>query len=264
MLYRSRNLGDMIQSVALSRLLPRSAGVYRFRLRDAPPDRLFVVNGFLSKDLYPETGGATCLFAGVSGPHYQRLPYLRWMRSSPFPIGARDQRTMNMAMSAGMKSVLIGCATITLPRHTGTRAGILSVDYPGPGERFTHVVSNELSVDEQWRMALAAINRYRTAEAVYTSRLHVALPCLASGTPVWVANPRRNPLPSRFSILEKMGLKYETLFELDAEPWARRFIKFLEDQLETEIEPGEPKLPTLPSDATRPWITHLSWLMRLP
>ena len=60
----------------------------------------------------------------------------------------------------------------------------MAVDAVAPG---AEAVSNQipnLDCPTQWEMAVALLDRLRRAEVVYTSRLHIALPCLAFGTPV--------------------------------------------------------------------------------
>ncbi|MBI4907338.1 MAG: polysaccharide pyruvyl transferase family protein [Acidobacteria bacterium] len=243
----------MIQTVALSRLLPAAAGVYRHRLEDAPANATFVMNGFLDKDSPPPGGTSRCVFAGVSGPHFRRRQYLDWMRTSPFPIGARDPATMEFLIKAGLPSIMVGCATLTLPRYDGTRSGVYSVDYYGPGTRLSHRISRELSVERQWKAALEALDTYRRAEAVYTSRLHVALPCLAFGTPVWIAKPSGATWrPSRYSLLEQLEIPYETLITADVTLCSSAYLQFLEQSLSTSIIPGEPKMPSVPPDAGVP------------
>jgi len=58
--YRCQNLGDMTQTVALTRLLPQAHGVYRHRLTGAPADRTLVLNGMLAKTRRP---GPACRLA---------------------------------------------------------------------------------------------------------------------------------------------------------------------------------------------------------
>ena len=53
-----------------------------------------------------------------------------------------------------------------------------------------------------------ALQRYRIAEAVYTTRFHVAFPCLASGKPVYLASPQNAWPPGRFSVFEKLDDPY--------------------------------------------------------
>lgn len=245
MVYRVGNLGDMIQTVALSQLLPQSNGIFRHAMRRAPRNQLLIVNGFLERD---PAGSQVqrALFSGVSGPYWRRKEYLEWFRLSPWPIGARDPHSFEGFKEAGLRSELVGCATMTFPRYNGRRSGILSVDFPGgPGTALTHRISRRMTVKEQWNRALCLLDRYRTAEAVYTSRLHVALPCLAMGTPVCIASPKNAPLPERFSILEEIGVPYGRLCEFDLSQWAERYCRFLSAQLEIPIEIGAPKPPVL-------------------
>ena len=249
LVYRVRNLGDMIQTAALSRLLPPTAGVFRHRLHEADEHRPLVVNGLLHKERPPKQG-PTCLFAGASGPFWREQEYLQWMARSPYPIGARDQFTVDAARSAGLDTVFIGCATMTLPRYEGPRAGVYSVDYDGPGDRLTHRISRRDTVATQWSMAIEMLSKYRTAEAVYTSRLHVALPCLAFGTPVWIASPRRAWKPERFSIVKELGLRYETLVTADISEWVGRYVEFLESHLNISIVSETAKMPAV-ADAAR-------------
>ncbi len=251
--HRTRNLGDMIQTLALTRLLPQTTGVYRHRLADAPGDRLLVVNGMLDKDQPPRPGSAACLFAGVSGPHFRRKEYLLWMASSRRPIGARDPWTLEMALAAGCRGVLTGCATLTLLRYEGPRHGVYSVDHPGPGAQLTHSISRDATVAQQWAQALEHLAIYRTAEAVYTSRLHVALPCLAFGTPVWIQDPApRAWRPERFSLLAEVGVPYETLVTADVSSMAQRYVSFLSEQTGATDPTGEPVMPLLSADPGPP------------
>lgn len=242
LIYRTRNLGDMIQTLALSRLLSRMTGVYRHALDEAPARRGFVVNGFLEGDAPPREGPVP-LFAGVSGPYWRREAYLSWLRRSPWSIGARDPVTWERLGAEGIRSEMIGCATLTLPRYDGPRSGIYSVDCDGPGTRMTHVISRNLSLAGQWAQAREFLEKYRKAEAVHTSRLHVALPCLAFGTPVWVARPHGAAFPERFSLIDALGCSWEKLTVKDVSAVATAYREFLGRHLGLCIRPGEPVCP---------------------
>ena len=244
--YRTRNIGDIIQTIALSRLLPPMAAVFRHQLESAPTDRLFVVNGFLERDR-PPLHGATCLFAGISGPYMRKPLYLDWLRRSPWPVGARDPVTASRLSLAGIPNHLSGCATLTLPRYNGPRQGIVSVDFNGPGTRLHHHIPRTLSLQEQWALADLLLTKYRTAEAVYTSRLHVALPCLAFGTPVFIASPEVRGFPERFSLIKEMGIPFDQLVSRDISAHANHYIQFLESHLGQPIIPSDPKPPALVS-----------------
>lgn len=242
--YRTRNVGDMIQTMALTRLLPPMAAVFRHDLASAPPDRVFVVNGFFDKDR-PPRAGLNCLFAGVSGPYMRHALYVEWLQRSPYPVGARDPATVARLSQDGVLAELVGCATLSLPRHDGPRRGVISVDFDGPGTHLTHAISRHMSLEKQWTAAADLLTKYRTSQAVYTSRLHVALPCLAFGTPVWIARPGTRGFPERFSLLEEMGIPFEQLVVRDVAPQRERYIRFLQAHLGPMIESGETKLPTL-------------------
>ena len=244
LVYRVRNIGDMIQTLALTRLLPAAAGVFRHALASAPADRVLVVNGFLERDTLPRKG-PPCLFAGVSGPYERHRRYVAWMERSPWPIGARDPVTARRLDSAGLRTEMVGCATLTLPRYEGPRRGVFSVDVDGPGTPLTHDISRHDTVEKQWQLAESLLAAYRTAEAVYTSRLHVALPCLAFGTPVWIARPTSAPLPERFSLVDTLGVPFERLAVHDVTAFADRYKGFLAKYLCHAAESSVPTMPWL-------------------
>jgi hypothetical protein len=259
--YRSRNLGDMIQTAALSQWLPRSSGVFRHELSRMDSDGLFVVNGVLFRER-PAKRGENCLFAGVSGPYWRKRSYFHWLASSRHPIGGRDQMTVDAARERGLNASLIGCATLTFPRYEGKRHGVYSVDYPGPGTPHSHTISRDDGVPKQWAEAMEALQRYRTAEAVYTTRLHVAFPCLAFGTPVYLANPRNAWAPGRFTVFEQLNLPYNELVTADVSDWADRFLNFLRTHAQPLTGQHDPKMPvvkqtSLPFYAKwKQWIRH--------
>ncbi|MDB4445962.1 polysaccharide pyruvyl transferase family protein [bacterium] len=242
--YRVRNLGDMIQTAALSQWLPPSTGIFRHQLSHIDREGLFVVNGVLFKDR-PAKCGKTCLFAGVSGPYWRKSSYFDWLASSPYPIGGRDQMTVDIARARGLDASLIGCATLTFPKYVGKRHGVYSVDYPGPGTLHSHNISRKDSVPNQWAAAMDALQRYRTAEAIYTTRLHVAFPCLAFGTPVYLANPQNAWAPGRFTVFEKLNLPYNELVTADVSDWGNRFVDFLRSHAKPSVDQYDTKMPSV-------------------
>lgn len=234
----------MIQTVALTRLLPPSWGVFRHRLDECPDGCVGVLNGFLHRDR-PPTQRTRYLFVGVSGPNWRHHEYLKWMSGSSMPIGARDPATRIGLLRAGLRSELVGCATLTLPRYFGPRSGIYSVDCEGPGVSLSHTIGRMMNVSAQWQRACQMLEIYRTAEAVYTSRLHVALPCLAFGTPVHLTVPQTVRASDRFSILDELGVNGAGALEVDVRPVAARYLQFLEACLEARLRQGDPIEPRL-------------------
>jgi hypothetical protein len=185
---RTHNLGDAIQTVALSRLLPgRLQGVSRATPKGAP-NTCLVANGWLGDNRLPGPNSMrSCIFAGIFIAQEHNL---QWLSGSTRPIGARDPYTHKRLTELGLNSELIGCATLTLPPFRGrrTRTYVVDSDCPldrdRPFVRLTHHISGKMSWRDQWVRALEFLELYRRAALVITSRLHVALPCIAFGTPV--------------------------------------------------------------------------------
>ena len=242
---RTSNLGDVIQTYAMARLLPQPIhGVYRDAAGSSLDAATFVVNGFLA-DAAPED--ANCLFAGVYVGK-RTTEQITWIRRSRFAVGSRDPHTQKLLEQNGIKSDLVGCATLTLPRYEGKRFGVVSVDSDAPSEasKLTNTIDRHLPWAEHWAAAIRQLSILRRAEMVYTTRLHVALPCLAFGTPVVVrrADLERLFQPQRLSILDAIGFGYDKPFAMDVTPFADGFKAFLSAQLGITITPkDDPPLP---------------------
>ncbi len=169
--------------------------------------------------------------------------------------------TVDYARQRWLDASLIGCATLTFPRYVGKRHGVYSVDYPGPGARFSHTISRQDSVSKQWGAAMDALQRYRTAEAVYTTRLHVAFPCLAFGTPVYLANPQDAWCPGRFTVFEQLDLPYNELVTTDVSEWGQRFLDFLRTHANLSVDQEDPKMPKV-KQVSLPFHTKWKELIR--
>jgi hypothetical protein len=231
------NIGDAIQTIALERLFP--AVSYVWRDLDSPAENIpFVVNGWLGNNQPPVTN-PNCLFAGVY-VHSNEDNY-RWIRNSRFSeIGARDPATAMWCADRKIRAALIGCATLTFDPYTGPRSGTYAVDAKdAEGNPLCHDIG-DLEWDAQLHLARELLQRYQRAELVTTSRLHVALPCLAFGTPVVIQDPMRwgnRERNRRFSILDAVGVRYDTPHVQDVSDWRRRYISFLERHLGIHITP---------------------------
>jgi hypothetical protein len=242
---RSGNLGDMIQTVALSRLVGASTTFCRDRTwLNVPDDRLWIAAGFLP-DLH---------FKGESCHDYGRVVYagvwfptncseaVRKARSFPRPIGARDPKTRSDLSKHGIPAEMVGCVTLTLPEYDGPRSGAVSVDTEGPGLRVTHGIPYEMPFEEAWGEALRALDRYRTAEVVHTRRLHAALPALAMGTPICYVGD----MEGRTSILKDLGVERGKVCKANPGRLRERYLGFLSRHLGHPIVPSEPVMPDVP------------------
>jgi Polysaccharide pyruvyl transferase len=242
------NLGDAIQTIALCRLLGSGCvGVYRDRpIPEAGAEIPLVANGWLGYHR-PNLATSAAVFAGVHLARHEAA-FARWIAQSPSPAGARDPYTEGLLGTFGVPSEMIGCATLTFPRYRGVRQGRLAVDANRPDtEAFTNQIPN-LDWPTQWAMAVTLLDRLRRAEVVYTSRLHVALPCLAFGTPVVFPSAAFEAAgeKQRLSLLFDLPFAFDEPVTADVGPQAERFTSFLTralGPLETGAEAAMPVRP---------------------
>lgn len=235
----SGNLGDAIQTVALSRLLPGNVRFVDRMNAAASDDPNLIVNGWLGSNVVIDSPTSS-LFAGVHLAQDRNLP---WIKRTTGPVGARDPYTANLLDQENIQNEMIGCATLTFPRYEGPRSGICAVDNLKPVENavvLTHAIDNAMSWPEQWSRAVSYLGIYRRAAVVYTSRLHVALPCLAFGTPVVFGSD--NPNDNRFSLLRDIGFRDGEPVTLDVSGMAGRYIAFL-GRLGIAVDTQSPELP---------------------
>ncbi|NJN06022.1 MAG: polysaccharide pyruvyl transferase family protein [Rhodobacteraceae bacterium] len=169
---------------------------------------------------------------------------VKWLSKSPYPIGARDRETYEGLKKRGVNTELIGCATMTLPKYEGPRSGVISVDIDGPGERMTHSIGRKLSLEMEWKGCLEVIHKYGKAKEVHTSRLHVALPCIAMGTPVRYAGR----MEGRTTILKEIGLKHNVMGLPDLSEWKSRYLEFLSRHIGMVAPLDAPVMPEAPPD----------------
>ncbi|MBN8996337.1 MAG: polysaccharide pyruvyl transferase family protein [Rhizobiales bacterium] len=229
---RTRNVGDDIQSIAAWQFLPRLDALadrdFLSEFRPSEPTRL-IVNGWFSHRpaSFDIREAVTPLFismhinANPRASHARRAFTDVIRQSRPIrdllcrhgPVGARDQPTYDFLKSVGVPSYLSGCLTLTLNREPGLVRGddIVLVDVPPviaervrslterPVVELTHVLGRFTPAPHSFAAAQQVLRSYQRAHVVITTRLHVALPSLALGTPVLlvrdgVEDPRFVPL----------------------------------------------------------------------
>lgn len=201
------NLGDDIQTLAVSRLVPRVDGyVSREALNQVTQPCVVPLNGFFMNtgNWPPAPGVRPVFFAFHISPPAQAvicsaegIDYLkRWQ-----PIGCRDRGTQALLESHGVEAYYSRCVTLTLPRREQP---------PEDGEVFLVGLSDAarrtvpasirkraVVVDQaklrlpigntRLRLELAGelLDQYRRrARLVVTSKIHCAMPCIAMGIPV--------------------------------------------------------------------------------
>lgn len=223
----SRNLGDAIQTVALKQFVPCTGYAVRdlwHQLTDFKAQA--IINGYLCT--LPPKIGANTRFAGVFLSKLNRNENLEWLKRTGKVIGTRDPYTSNLLTEHGIQNEMIGCVTCTLKPYHGPRKGHLRVDVDHPNQ--TNMIPASMSWQDQVRLAQVSLHTYREAESVETCRLHVAIPCLAFGTPVTIRPPINDP--ERFTLLDDFGVKFNIQTVMDMAPFRRRYLRFLERCIE--------------------------------
>ena len=160
-------------------------------------------------------------------------------------MGCRDPATRDYLDQRGVPAVLTGCATSAFPAYRGAREGVYAVDVSDDMKeaivrRFkdpiflTHDLDpfyrwryypEEIDgavVAAQFRQAYEHLSRYRRAEVVITSRVHVALPSAAFDTPVlYTGAPESGD--DRIGVLAEAGIgRTASPSELSTAPIAPR------------------------------------------
>jgi hypothetical protein len=236
------NIGDVMQTVALARLLDCPTVGMRRDHDDPPPEPgdIVIVNGFWYKPKPFATwpAGVRTLFAGIHIDAAEPVePFIPWMIESPWPIGARDPATADRLYKyLGDRVRIVGCATITLPRWYGPRMDrVVNVECSeAPGEPWLQMVEG-FSWDGFWNATVMRIGGLARSRAVFTSKMHTTLPCVALGTPV-TFSPRNPYDPSRLSLLNWLGLKENTVLSgIDTMGAQNVFLTHLDDAIGGEV-----------------------------
>jgi hypothetical protein len=129
------------------------------------------------------------------------------------PVGCRDIHTLKSFKDRGIPAYFSGCLTLTFPEFKGERNDKIYFVDVAESELILSTIPKEIelkkrthklstvqclySSKKRFRLAESLLSDYRQAALVITSRLHVALPCLAFGTPVMFISPHMDD--ARFS-----------------------------------------------------------------
>lgn len=252
---KTNNLGDAIQTIALSRLLAgQLSGVYRdaIRAEQAIKPQL-IVNGYLNGPCPPKPLGASLI-----GIHTARMEAANWCKLEGKPVYARDSWSLKRLRENGCQAEWIGCATMTLPKYTGPRSGVVVVDLGKEKMKLPSEATflsnfppypHNISWQTQWDIALTNLELVKKAAMVYTNRLHIILPCLAFGTPVYCPSTVWHGLntPQRFSLLKDIGFEFDKANCIDLSNYATNFKSKLAELIGQEIVEHEPVFPVTTS-----------------
>lgn len=213
--YASGNLGDMIQTIAMARLITRwlkiweavhrrrSGGGFlnisllpRDELKsNLDPNALLILYGWHmhknntgSFSFPPATSSAIATSFHVSDDKMLTSEALTFLKKIG-PIGCRDFSTLRKLRTRGVPSFYSGCCTLTLPPtpEDRQRHGSVAIDTipPDPASSILSMwnIQNRCLTQKQlWTRALCILRLLRRSTTVYSSRLHVLYPCLAMKT----------------------------------------------------------------------------------
>jgi len=201
--YDTSNLGDDIQTYAVSRLMPvPDYYINRESVSDwTSPCKVVIAGWYKHKEQdWPPHENITPLFlsfhSAAESCVSEHLGYLR----AHAPIGCRDLHTVEICRRHGLDAYFSGCVTLTLrPLKVAPLHKPIFIDVTPP-EGIDHAHGNVWvsSQDPGQRLdrARQRLEWLASATCVVTSRLHVALPCAAMGVPVLLIPP---PNDGRFS-----------------------------------------------------------------
>jgi len=186
---KNANIGDAMQTMALMDFIEKNYGVKitNFEDRTHMTENDMIINGWHRhlKDKLP----VDALYIGVHSDWIM----MKNIRKNTL-IGCRDKFTVSQVEKLPhLKPILSGCSTCTIPLYDGPRKGKAVYMHE---DKETGVIP----FDTQIMIARNLINDLKTKELVTTNRLHIALPCIALGTPVIIK--KREFQPERFSIFE--------------------------------------------------------------
>ena len=109
-------------------------------------------------------------------------------------IGCRDIFTLNeVRKNKQLIGIFTGCISIYLPYYEGIRSETAEYYH---SDKHTGVYD----IETQIKNVESLINELKTKQLVRTNRLHIAIPCIALGTPVIIE--KRHFQQERFSIFD--------------------------------------------------------------
>lgn len=213
MSYNTENIGDEIQSIAATDLLPKVSGfVDRERLDEACDASKLIMNGWFchQPEKWPPSDKLIPLLISmhftnnpepISGVRanevFARDPAVLEYLKLHGPVGARDSFTLEWLQANGIEAYYSGCLTLTLDRpNVGHEEIVILNDLPEavvsqatavskrPVKLTTHNDRLTRGTEARMQQARTLLETYARAKCVLTTRLHGALPALAMGTPV--------------------------------------------------------------------------------
>ena len=257
----SLNIGDDIQSLAAYRIIGNSNYILDRENLNNPElqDEIkLLCNGwFMEKPQnWPPSENIKPLFISMHITHNNNaIDYMLNRKLITYykkhePIGCRDYHTVKLFESIGVKAYFSGCLTLTLENKFTDKDRINEILFVDAFNKnlpetlrnnyynqlvpksiqknvtfIKHSHSNpEMTETERFDAAEKLLDRYAKAHLVVTSRIHVALPCVALGTPVLfldvgfnVANSRNrfDGIIDYFNVFNNKDFPYSSNYPID-------------------------------------------------
>lgn len=187
------------------------------------------------------------------------------------PVGCRDEYVYQQLTAHGINAYCNGCMTVTFPKRKMTGNTVILDDVPF--ELLQHIPKKILADAEclTQQVYIHAINQHcardlavqhydhllKSAKMVVTSRLHVAIPCMAHGIPVIFA---RKAIDTRFSFLDKLLPLYD-LNNFAHIDWNPRPV-YYEEQKQRMLEHAENMILRRHYDKNLTKEIHNFWIKR--
>jgi hypothetical protein len=215
----SANIGDDVQTFAAEQMLGEVDGyVDRENISGHQDPGVLVANGWWKHrpEDFPPAPSLSVAYVGI---HVSLSD--DWIRKhrdhfrNSGRIGCRDKSTLEKFRRVGIPAYLSNCLTLGLERWIppDPSGPVVAVDVPDGGRltadclHSTHegpINTHPNKVREGTRQNL---EMYQSASLVITSRLHVALPCLAFGTPLCFIPD--NPEDPRFDCVHDLVPRFQ-------------------------------------------------------
>ncbi|MBM3859454.1 MAG: hypothetical protein FJ395_07370 [Verrucomicrobia bacterium] len=254
--YRSINLGDDMQSLALCKHLGQpDLFVDRDRFPSyatAGPIRL-IVNGFFTASPFPPPPNIEPVYVALCvGKLKNSDPATVEHLRAAAPIGCRDKHSLRWCEKLGIDAYFASCPSILFDRTIpyDPTGPVVFVDVepqslpPFDGE--VVVLTNRVRPDDfpspeaRFRALEERVLIYQRARLVVTNRLHVAMPCLGMDVPLIMVDPnsvgyRLTALPDFLRMHKKENLRNLSRnaedHRHDATAWKRMVAERLHERL---------------------------------
>ena len=222
---KTRNIGDDIQSYVAMKYLPKvDYYIDRENIDNFVPDCneqvAVIMNGWYIhntinwppspyiKPLPISMHFTTRDFWNIKEANHLEGYGLEYLKSIS-PIGCRDSHTLELLSEKGVKTEYTGCLTLTLNQFENVKKEdyICAVDVSKKVlekikektnleiKEITHEMPEDYYTvpwNERVRRVEELLKVYQGAKCVLTTRLHVALPCIALNTPVLIIHDKYN------------------------------------------------------------------------